>query len=59
MSVKMIFMAYKNNVFNKEISKELQAIKKTLDSGLINEIKKGEYIYLIYMWKYTICDYVA
>jgi len=41
-SVKMIFMAYKNNVFNKEISKELQAIKKMLDSGLINEIKKGE-----------------
>ena len=59
MSVKMIFMAYKNNVFNKEISKELQAIKKMLDSGLINEIKKGEYIYLIYMWKYPICNYVA
>ena len=42
MSVKMIFMAYKNNVFNKEISKELQAIKKMSGNGLINEIKKGE-----------------
>ena len=41
-SVKMIFMAYKNNVFNKEISKELQAIKNISFNCLIKEIKKGK-----------------